>query len=185
MKCKNFQKKTLITWTLLLSTVIIFMVYFTTGRMIYYIKPTPIKSHRFLNIPITSHFFPSMWAHVSKHWQDSWSGHWLLSNRRSSIAKFELNRVWFLKHVVMHRPTFTVTLRWCSFCICSFPHIPVFVIQLSCTMIAFFHVSWYVCQIHMGELWSSCRVKLASEEEGEGKRKTEGGQEELAAINCP
>lgn len=44
-------------------------------------------------------------------------------------------------------------------------------------MIAFFHVSWYVCQIQMGGLWPSCRVKLASEEEGEGERKREGGEE--------
>lgn len=43
-------------------------------------------------------------------------------------------------------------------------------------MIGFFHVSWYVCQIQMGGLWSSCRVKLAPEEEAERERKREGGR---------
>lgn len=45
------------------------------------------------------------------------------------------------------------------------------------TMIASFHVSWYVCQIHMGGLWSSCRVKLASEEEGLRREKQAEGEE--------
>lgn len=44
-------------------------------------------------------------------------------------------------------------------------------------MIGFFHVSWYVCQTQTGGLWSSCRVKLAPEEEGEGEREREGGEE--------
>lgn len=45
------------------------------------------------------------------------------------------------------------------------------------TMIASFHVSWYVCQIHMGGLWSSCRVNLASEEESLGREKDWGKEE--------
>lgn len=72
---------------------------------------------------------------------------------------------------------FTVILHGFCFCIhCPLPNLcdPVLVcisLDSQDTMIASFHVSWYVCQIHMGGLWSSCRANLASEEESLGREK--------------
>lgn len=122
---------------------------------------TSIKSHRLLNCRLTSHFSPAcrnMTRTANQH-----ADCWAISGQRQ----------WSMIWTVFD---FLNTLSWPSTgprspWHCDTAFVSAFVL-LCCmsfdrqgTGIASLHVSWYVCQIHMGGLWSSCRVKLASEEE--------------------
>lgn len=75
---------------------------------------------------------------------------------------------------------FAVTPSGFTFCVYWAPHIQICVTQLNYDsqdpMIVCFHVSWYVCQIQMGGLWSSYRLKLAPEKKGWGRKKEGRGE---------